>query len=231
MIVAERKPLAQIKESVEGYNKIIVVGCGTCVSVCMSGGEKEAVLLACQLRMAFKMEGKDIQVDDVTITRQCDVEFFDPIKDQLAGYDLIVSIACGAGVQHAADIFEPKQVFPGLNTRFIGVAEKEGVWSERCRACGDCVLGDTGGICPIATCPKSLVNGPCGGTNNGKCEVNKERDCAWTLIYNRLERQNRLANIRKIFPPKKYSIECTPARIASKCHPVPVIEPIGEVVR
>jgi ferredoxin len=211
MIVGERKPFDEIKSYVEGCEKILVLGCGTCVSVCMSGGEKEAQLLASQLRMAFEKEDKKVKVDDETIQRQCDEEYFDKMREKIPGYDVVVSMACGAGVQKAAELFENAKVVPALNTTFIGVAEKEGVWSEKCRACANCLLAETGGICPITICPKGLVNGPCGGTNHGKCEVNKDKDCAWTLIYRRLNKQGRLDQIREIHPAKKYLAQTTPA--------------------
>ena len=218
MIVGERKPFEEIKEKVQDFKNILILGCGTCVSVCMAGGEKEVGLLASQLRMAAKKDKKDIQIGEMTIQRQCDREYIEPIREEASKYDLILSVACGAGVQYVAELLEPQIVVPGLNTRCIGVAEAEGEWGERCRACGNCVLGETGGICPIAICAKSLVNGPCGGTNDGKCEVSKDKECAWTIIYNRLDKQGKLDNIRKIFPPKKYSAQTHPARQVNEAY-------------
>jgi len=212
MIVAERKPFEEIKAMLDGYSRILVLGCGTCVSVCMAGGEKEAQILATQLRMFYAKEGKDVQVEDDTIQRQCDREYYEVLKDKIDKYDIILSMACGAGVQLASELYENKVVVPGLNTTFIGIAQGEGVWDERCRACAQCVLGETGGICPITICPKGLLNGPCGGTNNGKCEVDNNKDCAWTLIYRRLEKQGRLDNIRKIHAARNYKVCTTPSR-------------------
>ena len=218
MIVGERKPFEEVLESIQGYNKILVLGCGTCVAVCMAGGEKEVGILGSQLRMALKKAGTDVEIGEVTIQRQCDREYIEPIRKKAAEYDLILSLACGVGVQYVAEILEPQEVKPGLNTRFLGANEAEGEWGERCRACGNCVLAETGGICPITICAKSLVNGPCGGTNEGKCEVSKEKDCAWTIIYNRLDKQGNLDNIRKIFPPKKYSAQTHPARQVNEAY-------------
>jgi len=212
MIVAERKPFEEIKAMLDGYSRILVLGCGTCVSVCMAGGEKEAQILATQLRMFYAKEGKDVQVEDDTIQRQCDREYYEVLKDKIDKYDIILSMACGAGVQLASELYENKVVVPGLNTTFIGIAQGAGVWDERCRACAQCVLGETGGICPITICPKGLLNGPCGGTNNGKCEVDNNKDCAWTLIYRRLEKQGRLDNIRKIHAARNYKVCTTPSR-------------------
>jgi ferredoxin len=212
MIVGERKPFDEIKEKVKDYKKLLILGCGTCVSVCMAGGEKEVEILASQLRMANKLENRDVEVGEATIQRQCDKEYIEPIVEMAKGYDAVLSVACGAGVQLVADQLEPMPVIPGLNTRFIGIAEAEGTWSERCRACGNCVLGEYGGICPIARCPKSILNGPCGGSQNGKCETDPTRDCAWALIYDRLSKQGKLDNICKVTPPKDFRTQDYPAR-------------------
>ncbi len=205
MIVAERKPFDEIKEKVQGYNRLLVLGCGTCVSVCMAGGEKEVELLATQLRMANQLENKDVEIGEATIQRQCDIEFIEPIIEMAKNYDAVLSMACGAGVQLVADRLEPVPVTPALNTCFIGVTEAEGVWAERCRACGNCVLDKTAGICPIARCAKGLFNGPCGGSEGGKCEINPDLPCAWHLIIERLSKLGRLDELEAIIPPKDWS--------------------------
>ncbi len=211
MIVAERKPMETIQQMLDSYEKILMVGCGMCVAVCMAGGEKEVQIISEQLRIAAKKGNRKIKIDEVTLTRQCDREYLEQIEKYVDDYDVVVSTACGAGVQFLAERYHHKVVLPVLNTRFIGVAEGAGVWSERCRACANCLLAETGGICPITICPKSLVNGPCGGTNHGKCEVDSEKDCAWTLIYNRLEKTGRLDNIKEIQPAKNYEVQTTPS--------------------
>ena len=200
MIVAEGKPLDEIKGEIKDCKKILILGCGTCTSVCMAGGEKEVELLASQLRMASQLEGKELEIGEITILRQCDREYIEPIIELVKtdGYDAILSMACGAGVQLVADMLEPVPLLPALNTRFIGITEAEGVWAERCRACGECLLADTGGICPVTMCSKGLINGPCGGSRQGKCEAGGGKDCAWELIYNRLVQQGKLDNIRNI---------------------------------
>jgi ferredoxin len=219
MIVAERKGIEEIKKMMEPYSKILIAGCGTCVAVCMAGGEKEVSILASMLRMVFKKDtGKEIEVGEMTIERQCDREFIIPFEEKIRQYEAVISIACGVGVQFLSDTLGDMVVVPGLNTRFLGSNEGEGIWSERCRACGDCVLGDTGGICPITVCAKGLLNGPCGGTSKGKCEVDKDKDCAWTLIYQRLEKLGALDNIRKIFPPKNYHAQTHPSRIIHEAY-------------
>ena len=212
MIVAERKPFEEIKEKVKDYQKLLILGCGTCVSVCHAGGEKEVELLATELRMANKLDGKEVEIGELTIERQCDKEFIEPIIEKAKQYDAILSMACGAGVQFVAEMLETMPVIPALNTRFIGVAAEEGIFAERCRACGNCVLADYGGICPITMCAKSLVNGPCGGYKDGKCETSSERNCAWIMIYDRLAKQGKLDKMREISTLKDYSVQSHPAR-------------------
>jgi ferredoxin len=226
MIVGERKTFEQIWNSVKDLKSVLVLGCGTCVSVCQAGGEKEVGLLASELRMKSRMEGKPIKIGEATIERQCDKEFFDSIKDMAREYEAILSMACGAGVQYTSEVLEPVRVIPALNTRFIGVTLEEGKWSERCRACGNCILADYGGICPMTICAKSLVNGPCGGSKDGKCEASQEKDCAWVLIYNRLKKQDRLDNLKTLATPaiKDYSKQTHPGTYTGEAHLKPKME-------
>ena len=205
MIIAERKPMEEIMEMMAPYKKLLLVGCGTCVTICWAGGEKEVEVLASQLRLARKAEGNEISILETTIERQCEKEMVEEIRDKVAEVEAILSLACGSGVQTMAELFEEKPVFPALNTTFIGMPEKEGLWVEMCGACGDCFLDRTGGICPVVRCAKGLLNGPCGGTRKGgKCEVDPEKDCAWVLVYRRLEKQGRLGLMRKYYPPKNF---------------------------
>jgi ferredoxin len=196
MIVADRKPLEEILKHTAGREKILVLGCGGCVTVCASGGDRQAELLASQLRLAARQQGRSVQVTVKTPTRQCDREFLDPLRADIGPADAIVSLACGVGVQLLAEVYEAKPVFPALNTTFMGAHTGPGTWTENCRGCGQCVLAETGGICPVARCAKSLVNGACGGTNKGKCEVSKDIDCAWYLIYKRLKARGDLSFLR-----------------------------------
>jgi ferredoxin len=220
MIVAKRKPFNEIKELVSGSRKMLILGCGTCVAVCLAGGEKEVAILASQLKMALALEDQAVKIDELTIERQCDREFIEEINNKVNvdEYDLVLSTACGAGVQLLSDVFDHKVVVPALNTTFIGVAEGPGIWTERCRSCSDCVLAETGGICPVTICAKGLVNGPCGGARHGKCEVDPEKDCAWTLIYNRLEKIGRLDRMHQILPPKRFSIQQYPAVVIHEAY-------------
>ncbi len=205
MIVGEQKPLEEIKELIGEAGKVLVAGCGTCVTVCFAGGEREAQILASALRLASQVDGGPKEVTDVTVQRQCEWEYIDPLAEQIAESDVVVSLACGIGVQTLVERFPDAWVVPGLNTTFLGMPQEQGIWVERCQACGDCILGLTGGICPIARCSKQLLNGPCGGSQDGKCEIDPELDCAWHLIYERLERMDRLDLMLEYQPAKDWS--------------------------
>jgi ferredoxin len=224
MIVAERKLFDQIWESIKDFKSVLILGCGTCVSVCQSGGEKEVGLLASELRMKIQIEGKNIKIGEKTVERQCDKEYIEPIIKMAKEYDAVLSMACGAGVQFSAEIMEPARVIPALNTRFIGVTAEEGTWAERCRACGNCVLGTYGGICPVTICAKGLLSGPCGGSKNGKCEASQEKDCAWVLIYNRLKKQDRLDVLKSQAAPKDFSTQAHPGKYVNAAYLKPVME-------
>ena len=205
MIVAEQKPLEEIKSLINEANKVLVVGCGTCVTVCFAGGDKEAGILATSLRMNTKLEGAPKDVTHLTVQRQCEWEYIDPLRDQIGEVDAVVSLGCGIGVQALAERYPEAIIVPGLNTSFLGLPIEQGVWEERCAACGECILGLTGGICPIARCAKQLLNGPCGGSQNGLCEINPETPCAWQLIYEKLAAQNRLHLLMEIQPARNWS--------------------------
>lgn len=201
MIVAEQKPIEEIKRYVEGHKRVLVLGCGTCVTVCLAGGEREVATLASTLRLSGNPE-----IVENTIERQCDAEFYEAVAEQAASCDAVLSMACGVGVQMAARIFPDKPVYPALNTKFMGTNDGAGLWSENCLACGDCKLGDYGAVCPVTRCSKSLLNGPCGGSVNGKCEVDPENiDCGWQLIYDRLKTLGRLDVLSEIAEPKDWS--------------------------
>jgi ferredoxin len=207
MIVAERKPIEEIIGFVKNCKKILVVGCNECVTVCYAGGKKEVGILASALKMAFMKEEKELEIKEVTLERQCDHEYLEEIRNIIEDYDAVVSLACGVGVQFMAEKYLRTPIYPGVNTCFMGVTEEMGVWSERCQACGQCILGQTAGICPISRCAKRLLNGPCGGSTKGKCEINPELDCAWQLIIDRLKELGRLDDYEKLIPIKDWSTE------------------------
>ena len=205
MIVAEKKPLEAIAKMVEGCDKVLAVGCGTCVTVCFSGGRKEVATLAASLRMKRSIEGRPLEVDEALVQRQCENEYIDTLAEQVQKYDAVVSLGCGVGVQTLAARFPGKRILPALNTLFMGLPSEQGVWEERCQACGSCILDKTGGICPVSRCAKQLFNGPCGGSQNGVCEVDKSVPCAWQMIWERAEALGMTEALMEIEPPKNWS--------------------------
>ncbi len=187
MITAEQKSMQEIIASVAPYDRILLVGCNECVTVCSAGGRKEVGLLASALQLHFLKQGKTLEIKELTLERQCDPEYVEELVNHIDQVDAVVSMACGCGVQTIAGRYREKPVYPAVNTKFMGASERQGVWAERCQGCGDCVLGITGGICPIARCSKRLMNGPCGGSTSGKCEISPDVDCAWQLIWDRMK--------------------------------------------
>ena len=207
MIVAEKKPMEEIIEEIRHFENILVLGCNECVTVCEAGGKKEVGVLASALRMFFLKQGRKIRIDERTLERQCDPEYLEEIRDVADGYDAVVSLACGVGVQFTAEHYPSLPVYPGVNTCFMGVTEARGMWTERCQGCGQCILASTGGICPVARCAKRLFNGPCGGSSDGKCEIGKDTVCAWQLIIDRLRALGRMEEYERIAPIKDWSTD------------------------
>ncbi len=207
MIVAEKKPIEEIIESVKGNEKILIVGCNECVTVCEAGGKKEVAVLASALHMYFMNEGNEVRIDEVTLERQCDHEYLEELRSNMDQYDAVISLACGVGVQFMAEKYFSTPVYPGVNTCFLGAAEERGVWGERCQACGQCILGKTAGICPVSRCAKRVLNGPCGGSTKGSCELNKDIPCAWQLIVDRLNELGRLDEYEQLAPLKDWSTD------------------------
>jgi len=217
LIVAEQKDLEKIRHMIDPYERVLILGCGTCVTVCGAGGEREVSLLHSALRVAQTRVGNGNHTfSEYTIKRQCDPEFLEALTDKVSEVDAVLSLGCGIGVQAIAESFPTLPVLPGVNTSFMGMAKEWGIWDERCAACGDCRLEDTAGICPITRCTKGILNGPCAGAKNGKCEVSKEMDCAWILIYKRLENLRELENMRRYYPPRNFRAIPRPRRIVAK---------------
>lgn len=207
MIVAEHKPIKELLEMIEGYNNILLVGCKGCVTVCNAGGSKEVAILAAALRIARRKQDKPVTIDELTLDRQCEPEFIswldEPVKKN--NYDAIVSLACSIGPQYIAEEFDTLVVLPGLNTSFMGGTVEHGIWEEYCAACGDCVIQSFGGLCPITRCAKGLLNGPCGGSVDGKCEVNEDMDCIWELIFERMKSLGQVDRLAQIIGAKDWS--------------------------
>jgi ferredoxin len=210
MVKAKPKPIDEIINYVKDFNKILISGCNGCVTVCEAGGIKEVAVLASALRIHFTQQGVRKVIDETSLTRQCDKEYLMELKDKIDNYDAVVSLACGAGAQFMAEMYDQKLVYPGVDTCFVGITEEQGYWSERCAACGQCILASTGGICPIARCAKRMLNGPCGGSEKGKCEISmlvgRDVPCVWHLIYERLKTLGQLDRFGKPADHKDWTV-------------------------
>jgi ferredoxin len=205
MIVANRKPFEEIMNMLKPYSKILLLGCNECVTVCATGGAKEVAVLASEIRLARQTEGNPAEVKEITLERNCDPEYVATLQTMVNNYDVLISMACGCGIQFVGEKYRNKLVLPAINTTFEGVTEEHGVWTERCQGCGNCVLDRTLGICPVTRCAKSIFNGPCGGSQEGKCEVNKDTSCAWQLIVDRFKEMGMLEKYLEIQPMKDWS--------------------------
>jgi len=206
MIIAEWKPIAELLAMLSGRKKVLLVGCATCVAECAAGGEREVETLAPLLSLARAERGEPIEIVTRTLERQCEWEFVEELKEPAAAADAIVSLACGIGCQALAERFPDLPVLPGVNTTALAIRQEPGWWASRCAACGDCILNETFGLCPIARCAKSLLNGPCGGTREGgKCEIDENLDCVWNLIYERARARGEVEALLRVRPPKDWS--------------------------
>jgi len=220
LIIVQQKPLEEIFEMTKDFQKILVAGCDGCAAIIQVGGEKQAEILKMLLEMNRKLKGNDgLKVKAFSVLRQCDRQIVaSSLRALVEDYDAVVSLACGVGVQTIAELYPHMPVIPANNTEFIGMHDlKEDKFYEMCRACGDCILFETGGVCPITRCAKGLLNGPCGGQAKGKCEVGGwKKDCAWVLIYNRLKERNRLDLFKKFRIPRDYRISEHPREIGGE---------------
>ncbi len=205
MIFGEWKPIDELLAKLDGHRKVLLVGCATCVAECAAGGEKEVETLAPLLSLAMKEQGKSIEIRTMTLEKQCEWEFIEEMAEAVEEVDAVLSTACGIGVQALAERFASKPIYPGINTSALTIREEAGVWESRCAACGDCVLGETFGLCPVARCSKSLMNGPCGGTREGgKCEICEDTDCVWKLIVERATERGELESLAQVSKPKSW---------------------------
>ena len=214
MIVTTQKPLDEILDLISPYKNVLIVGCDGCTQP--PRGIREAETLSQLLDLGGRQRSKQFAFKVHTLVKQCDSYLTAvALKDMIYGdVEAVLSLACGLGPQTIASIYPELPVFPAQNTVFMGSEEREaGTLEERCAACGDCVLGLTGGICPVSRCAKSLLNGPCGGSQNGKCEIDPNKDCAWALIIERLDKLGRLYVLEEIQPAKDHQAVARPGKI------------------
>lgn len=204
MIVAQRKSVPELTDILKKNKKVLVLGCGTCVTVCLAGGEREVSIISSSLRIASRLKDLGLDISELTIERQCDNIFIEKAADAIAANDVVLSLGCGAGVQAIAERYD-KPVYAGLDTAFIGILEERAVWTEKCISCGKCVLHEYGGVCPVTRCAKHMLNGPCGGSREDRCEVRPDRPCAWQLIYRRLKNIGELDRLKTVKAPKNWN--------------------------
>ena len=208
--ITKQKPFDEVKQQLDRFDRVYIVGCGTCATMTRTGGKEEVLAMKEHLQELGKLI-----TGWTVIPTACDEMTEVAIRESegaIQNANCILVMACALGV-HRVGLYIDKPAIPALDTLFIGVEDSPGYFHEVCSQCGQCILGEMAGICPLTACHKGLLNGPCGGTNNGKCEVDKEKDCAWTLIYERLKEQGRLDLMRKYQPPKNYQVVPRP-RIA-----------------
>lgn len=211
MIVTEKKPLSELLQSLEGYDKVYLVGCGDCAALAQTGGPPELEALTIKLSQAGKEVIGSLLSEGPCHNLRAKQELRG-VADEVAKAEAIVVLACGAGIQAIADLV-PQPVLPGLNSLFLGNVKRYGWFEERCSTCGECMLAYTGGICPVTRCAKSLVNGPCGGSKNGMCEVGGDRPCVWALIYERLKAQGRTNLLDKYQAMKDFERSIKPGMV------------------
>ncbi|UCF91731.1 MAG: methylenetetrahydrofolate reductase C-terminal domain-containing protein [Desulfobacterales bacterium] len=207
--ITQPKPEEEIDRLLEGLSRIFIIGCGTCVTLTRTGGAPEVQAMEAKL----SDKGKLITGHTV-VPVACDNltrEFLNEFGPQINQADTLLIMTCAFGVQTIARQLY-KTVVPALNTMFIGKETAVGLFDEICTQCGTCIIGETGGICPVTNCHKGLLNGPCGGTNHGKCEIDINKDCVWTSIYNRLKELGRLDSMRRYQPPRNHLGEPKPGK-------------------
>lgn len=218
MIILKEKPLNEVLDYLSEGKRVLIIGCNGCAGIYQVGGEKQATMMAKLLEMAGKLRGKNWELMPTTVLRQCDGQIVaTTLRPIIDGYDTILSLACGVGVQTLVEAFSEKVVVPGNDTVFLGAQDRElGMFYERCRACGDCILYETGGICPVTRCAKGLLNGPCGGMSKGKCEVGGwKKDCAWVLIFNRLRQLKKMDSFTVFRPPRDFRVSQPPRELGA----------------
>ncbi len=208
--ITKQKPAEEIDRLLNRLGRIFIIGCGTCTTLTRTGGEPEVRAM----KERLSGQGKLI-TGTMILPVACDNltgEALNEYGQQIDQADVLLIMTCAFGVQTIARQLQ-KMVVPALDTLFIGKENGIGQFDEICTQCGTCILGETGGICPVTSCHKGLVNGPCGGTNNGKCEIDSEKDCAWTLIYNRLKDLGRLDLMRTLQKPRNHQGEPSPGKL------------------
>ena len=215
MIITKKREFKDLMENLKNYRSFFLIGCSECASLCGTGGDPELAAM----KEALETEGKTVtgtllpKTGCQTLGTKIELK---KDKEACAAADAIIVMSCGAGTQSAVEIFPDKPVFPANDSLFLGNMTRFQMFDERCSLCGECVLDQTGGICPVTACPKGLLNGPCGGTDNGKCEVSPDIECAWVRIYERMKKTDQLEDFKKVLKPKDWSASRKPATLNTR---------------
>ncbi|MDD5259173.1 MAG: methylenetetrahydrofolate reductase C-terminal domain-containing protein [bacterium] len=212
MIITKQKDIQKILGQLKGKDRVFVVGCAACATKCATGGEEQVRILAEELAKNQKKVTGTIVLDTPCDMRIVKKELLHNEKAGLA--ESLVLLSCGAGVQSIAQVCPERDLVPALDTLFLGSIERLGNFNQYCSLCGDCIIDETAGLCPVTRCAKALVNGPCGGAVNGKCEVNSGQDCVWILIYEKLQKNP--TNIKKYRKIKSNASISKPQRIKTR---------------
>ncbi len=210
MIISEQKPKEELLQALEGSNRVFLVGCAACATVCKAGGEEEVFRLQEWLGTVGREVTGSMIIDEACHIMRAGRDLR-AHRLQVEEADAVLVLACGAGIQSVSAGTE-KRVIGGLNSLFLGNIRRFGQFEERCSLCGECILNETAGICPVTTCAKGLLNGPCGGMEDGRCEADRELDCAWHLIFERLKRQRCPGVFARIVPAKNWGKVRKPGR-------------------
>ena len=214
MIISKQKPFEEVLEDLEGDTKIVILGCGECATATRTGGEPEVAEMKARLEEA----GKEVVFTEIVHTgcHELDVKrILRQSKEAVEQADAFVIMSCGAGTQ-ACRAATDKHVVPACDPLFLGNIQRSMDFAEKCSHCGACVIDDYGAICPVTRCAKGLLNGPCGGTSHGKCEVDPEMDCAWVLIHTQLKKEGREDKRKKIHEPKDYNVIRHPGAVVER---------------
>jgi hypothetical protein len=213
MIITQKRDRNALMENIKKYRRIFLLGCSECATLCATGGEPELN----ELKEELEKQGKEVTGTFVAKTG-CQVlgtkvELKKSSKEALEKSECILVMSCGAGTQSAVELFEDRPVYPTNDSLFLGNMTRMQMFDERCSVCGECIIDKTGGICPVTACPKGLLNGPCGGTNDGKCEISPDVECAWVRIYNRMKRIDQIEEMKKPLKPKNWSAHRKPMNL------------------
>ncbi len=212
MIITSRKDFDGLLKTLRGKKKVFLLGCGECSTQCKTGGERDLKEMSEKLAVAGILTTGSVVVEEpchIPLTKK----ELRTNKSAVDDADAVMVLACGAGVQSASEALPEKPVYSGVDTLFLGNINRSGDFTEKCSMCGQCELNSTAGLCPVTRCPKSLLNGPCGGMQDGMCEVDSEASCIWVEIYKRSEKEGRMDEYMTISPPKDYSFSLKPSSL------------------